>query len=342
MLAEITPHRRSAEARPEPASQNSIRSGRRSAEAQPRAIAAAMLPAPAKPIFIPGSLVPRGPGPGPADAPAAAWAAAASFRGTDKRGGANGARLRLAPQRDWAVNEPDDLAKALPALEQVQREVNEPQSHGKRVSLADVIVLGGCAGVEQAAKAAGVDVTVPFTPGRTDATDEQTDTESFDVLEPRADGFRNWVGPGEELSPETLLLERAVMLRLTAPEMTALVGGILSAKRPAGVQRVPFEQARGKGNVRAVDFVGPYVDDLPSVVDLDAIRGAGLKLGVDPLGGASVAYWSRIAERHGLEISERRVRRAVERASAEEAGQASAWRRVLEQTTAALLPGEAS
>jgi catalase-peroxidase len=155
-----------------------------------------------------------------------AWAAAASFRGTDKRGGANGARLRLAPQKDWEVNEPAELAKALPALEAVQREFNDAQSGGKRISLADTIVLGGCAAVEQAAKAAGVELTVPFTPGRTDASEEDTDAESFDVLEPRADGFRNWVGPGQELSPESLLLERAVFLRLTAPEMTALVGGM--------------------------------------------------------------------------------------------------------------------
>jgi catalase-peroxidase len=155
-----------------------------------------------------------------------AWAAAASYRGTDKRGGANGARIRLTPQKDWEINEPAELAKALPVLEQVQQGFNGSQSNGKRISLADTIVLGGCAAVEQAAKAAGHDVTVPFTPGRTDASQEQTDVESFSVLEPRADGFRNFVGPGEELSPETLLLDRAVMLRLTAPEMTALIGGM--------------------------------------------------------------------------------------------------------------------
>ncbi len=155
-----------------------------------------------------------------------AWAAAASFRGTDKRGGANGARIRLEPQKDWEINEPAELATALSALEQVQREFNDAQSNGKRISLADTIVLGGCAGVEQAAKAAGHDLTVPFTPGRTDASQEDTDVESFAVLEPRADGFRNFVGPDEELSPDTLLLERAVFLRLTAPEMTALIGGM--------------------------------------------------------------------------------------------------------------------
>ena len=155
-----------------------------------------------------------------------AWAAAASFRGTDKRGGANGARIRLEPQKDWEINEPAELARSLSVLEQVQQEFNDAQSNGKRISLADTIVLGGCAGVEQAAKAAGHDLTVPFTPGRTDASQEETDVESFAVLEPRADGFRNYVGPDEELSPETLLLERAVFLRLTAPEMTALVGGM--------------------------------------------------------------------------------------------------------------------
>src|SRR5262249_22418622 len=131
-----------------------------------------------------------------------AWAAAASFRGTDKRGGANGGRIRLAPQRDWAVNEPAELAKALQTLEQIQREFTGSQSGGKKVSLADLIVLGGCAAVEQAAKNAGHNVTVPFAPGRTDASQEQTDVESFAVLEPTADGFRNYLRAGEELSPE--------------------------------------------------------------------------------------------------------------------------------------------
>ena len=155
-----------------------------------------------------------------------AWAAAASFRGTDMRGGANGARIRLEPQKDWEVNEPAELAEALATLEQIQREFNDSQSGGKRISLADLIVLAGCGAVEQAAKAAGHEVAVPFTPGRTDASQEQTDADSFEPLEPRADGFRNYVGPGEELSAEMLLLERAVFLRLTAPEMTALVGGM--------------------------------------------------------------------------------------------------------------------
>jgi catalase-peroxidase len=155
-----------------------------------------------------------------------AWASAATFRGTDKRGGANGARIRLEPQRSWEVNEPAALAEVLRTLEQVQQEFNASQSENKRVSLADVIVLGGTAAVEQAARAAGHDVTVPFAPGRTDADQEHTDVESFAVLEPRADGFRNYARPGEKLAPETLLLDRADLLTLTAPEMTVLVGGL--------------------------------------------------------------------------------------------------------------------
>jgi len=155
---------------------------------------------------------------------ATAWASAASFRGTDKRGGANGARLRLAPQRDWEVNDPTELAKVLQTLEQIQQDFNSSQS--KKVSRADVIVLGGCAAVEQAAKNAGHNITVPFAAGRTDASQEQTDVESFAVLEPTADGFRNYLQPGEKLSPETLLLDRANMLTLTTPEMTVLVGGM--------------------------------------------------------------------------------------------------------------------
>jgi catalase-peroxidase len=155
-----------------------------------------------------------------------AWSSAASFRGTDKRGGANGARLRLAPQNEWEVNDPARLAEVLRVYEQIQREFNDAQSGGKRVSLADLIVLGGCAAVEQAARNAGHDITVPFAPGRTDAAQEQTDVESFGVLEPTADGFRNYLRPGEKLSPETLLVERANMLTLTAPQMTVLVGGL--------------------------------------------------------------------------------------------------------------------
>ena len=155
-----------------------------------------------------------------------AWAAAASFRGTDKRGGANGGRVRLAPQKDWEVNDPAALAKVLPVLEGIQAEFNNAQSGGKRVSLADLIVLAGCAGVEQAAGSAGHDVQVPFAPGRTDASQEWTDVESFAVLEPGADGFRNYVKEGNGSSPAEQLVERACFLTLTAPEMTALVGGM--------------------------------------------------------------------------------------------------------------------
>jgi catalase-peroxidase len=156
----------------------------------------------------------------------AAWAAAASFRGTDKRGGANGGRIRLAPQRDWEVNNPSELAKVLEKLEAIQREWSQSRSDGKRVSLADLVVLGGCAAVEQAAKAAGHQVTVPFTPGRMDASQDETDVESFAVLEPRFDGFRNYIQSGQALSPEALLVEKANLLTLTAPEMTVLVGGM--------------------------------------------------------------------------------------------------------------------
>ena len=163
-----------------------------------------------------------------------AWASAASFRGTDKRGGANGARLRLAPQRDWAVNNPAELAPVLQTLEQVQSEFNGAQTDGTRVSLADLIVLAGCAGVEQAAKDAGHDVQVPFAPGRTDATQEWTDVESFAVLEPTADGFRNYLQAGHQESAEELLVERAYMLTLTPPEMTVLVGGLRALNANTG------------------------------------------------------------------------------------------------------------
>ena len=155
-----------------------------------------------------------------------AWASAASFRGTDKRGGANGARVRLAPQKDWEANDPAQLASVLETLEGIQADFNGSQSGGKRVSLADLIVLAGCAGVEQAASAAGHDVNVPFAPGRTDATEDWTDAESFAVLEPTADGFRNYLKNGQDGIAEELLVERAYMLTLTAPEMTALVGGL--------------------------------------------------------------------------------------------------------------------
>ncbi|MFF4841331.1 catalase/peroxidase HPI [Streptomyces collinus] len=155
-----------------------------------------------------------------------AWSSAASFRGTDKRGGANGARIRLAPQKDWELNDLPEVTEVLRTLERIQRDFNLSQSGGTRVSLADLIVLGGCAAVEQAARNAGYDVTVPFAPGRTDASQEQTDPASFAVLEPKADAFRNYLPAGEKLSPETLMLDRANLLTLTAPEMTVLIGGM--------------------------------------------------------------------------------------------------------------------
>jgi len=159
-----------------------------------------------------------------------AWASASSFRGSDKRGGANGARIRLAPQKDWAVNNPAQLAKVISALEAIQQQFNTAQSAGKKVSLADLIVLGGCAAIEKAAKNAGIDAQVPFVPGRTDATLQQTDVESFKYLEPAADGFRNYLAtqkiPQDCTGPETALVDKAQLLMLTAPEMTVLVGGM--------------------------------------------------------------------------------------------------------------------
>jgi catalase-peroxidase len=166
-----------------------------------------------------------------------AWASAASFRGSDKRGGANGARIRLAPQKDWEVNQPAELAKVLRTLEAIQKDFNSSQSNGnkgKKISLADLIVLGGCAAVKEAAKKAGHDVKIPFTPGRTDALQEQTDVHSFAVMEPIADGFRNYLRSGQVLSAEELLLDRAQLLTLTAPEMTVLIGGLRALNANVG------------------------------------------------------------------------------------------------------------
>ncbi|HEX6823993.1 MAG TPA: catalase/peroxidase HPI [Candidatus Sulfotelmatobacter sp.] len=166
-----------------------------------------------------------------------AWASAASFRGSDKRGGANGARIRLAPQKDWEVNQSSGLAKTLETLEAIQRDFDSSQSNGnrgKKVSLADLIVLGGCAAVEEAAKRAGHEVKIPFSPGRTDASQEQTDVHSFAVMEPVADGFRNYLKRGQQLSPEELLLDRAQLLTLTAPEMTVLIGGMRALNTNVG------------------------------------------------------------------------------------------------------------
>jgi catalase-peroxidase len=156
----------------------------------------------------------------------AAWASASTFRGSDKRGGANGARIRLAPQKDWPVNNPPELAKVLQTLEGIQTAFNASAPGGKKVSLADLIVLGGSAAVEKAAKDAGTDVEVPFTPGRTDASQEQTDVHSFAPLEPTADGFRNYWSGEQFMAPEEALVDRAQLLRLTAPELTVLVGGL--------------------------------------------------------------------------------------------------------------------
>jgi catalase-peroxidase len=187
-----------------------------------------------------------------------AWASAATFRGTDKRGGANGARIRLAPQKNWEVNEPTELAKVLQTLEQVQHDFNSSQSGGKKVSLADVIVLGGCAAVEQAAKNAGHDITVPFAPGRTDASQEQTDVESFAVLEPSFDGFRNYLRAGEKLSAEELLVERAFMLDLTAPEMAVLVGGMRALNANFGQSR--YGVFTGRPEILTNDFFANLLD----------------------------------------------------------------------------------
>ena len=177
-----------------------------------------------------------------------AWASASTFRGTDKRGGANGARIRLAPQKDWDVNNPPELAKVLKALEGIQQEFNDGAGQsGKKISLADLIVLGGCAAVEKAAKDGGSDVQVPFTPGRTDASQEQTDVESFAVLEPDADGFRNYVGAGHHVPAEHLLIERAFRLTLSAPEMTVLVGGLRALNATAGTPE-PWRLHQSAGN----------------------------------------------------------------------------------------------
>jgi catalase-peroxidase len=169
-----------------------------------------------------------------ADLVRTAWASASTFRGTDKRGGANGARIRLAPQHGWDVNDPAELARVLRTLEGIQQEFNAAHAGGVQVSLADLIVLAGCAAVEQAARAAGVEVAVPFTPGRTDATQEMTDVDSFAVLEPPADGFRNHSGKGHAGLAERMLVDRAALLTLTAPEMTVLVGGMRAIGANAG------------------------------------------------------------------------------------------------------------
>jgi len=198
----------------------------------------------------------------PAELVRTAWASAASYRGTDLRGGANGARVRLAPQKDWAVNNPKELAKVLASLEATQKAFNEAQNAnqtgGKKISLADLIVLGGAAGIEQAAKQAGSEVQVPFTPGRMDATPEQTDAASFAALEPHADGFRNYFGEGNRLSPVEMLVERANLLTLTVPEMTVLVGGLraINANTAESTNGVLTNRPGTAGYVDEVDQVG--------------------------------------------------------------------------------------
>ncbi|MCH2183391.1 MAG: catalase/peroxidase HPI [Mariniblastus sp.] len=189
---------------------------------------------------------------------ATAWASASTFRGTDKRGGANGARIRLAPQKDWAVNQPEELANVLEQLEQIQKSFNESQSGDVRVSLADLIVLAGCVGVETAASNAGHNVAVPFTPGRTDATQEMTDVDSFAVLEPTSDGFRNHFGNAEDRGPEELLIDRAHLLTLTAPEMTVLVGGMRVLNTNVG--HTPFGVFTEKPETLTNDFFVNLLD----------------------------------------------------------------------------------
>ncbi|MFP4532237.1 MAG: catalase/peroxidase HPI [Desulfobacterales bacterium] len=204
-----------------------------------------------------------------------AWASASTFRGSDMRGGANGARIRLAPQKDWAANQPEQLASVLETLEGIQQAFNSAQSGGKKVSLADLIVLGGCAGVEQAAKNAGHDVTVPFTPGRTDASQEQTDAASFAVLEPAADGFRNYQRAKFAVSAEELLIDRAQLLTLTAPEMTVLVGGMraLNANFGQSPHGVFTKQPESLTNDFFVNLLDMRTEWQPTGEDRDTFEG---------------------------------------------------------------------
>jgi catalase-peroxidase len=221
---------------------------------------------------------------------ATAWASAASFRGTDKRGGANGARVRLAPQKDWEVNSPDQLATSLRVLDQVQQGFNKAQTGGKKVSLADVIVLGGCAAIEEAARKAGQNVTVPFTPGRTDATQEQTDIESFSVLEPAYDGFRNYFQAGESLDPEQALIDRAFMLNLTAPEMTVLVGGmrVLGANTGQSKDGVLTDRPETLTNDFFVNITDMNVEWKPSGSSLNLYEGRDRATGAAKWTGTAV------------------------------------------------------
>jgi catalase-peroxidase len=206
-----------------------------------------------------------------------AWASASSYRGTDKRGGANGARIRLAPQKDWAVNNPPELAKVLKTLEGIQKQFNAQAGGGKRISLADLIVMGGDAAIEQAAKKAGVNVTLPFTAGRTDASQEQTDVESFAVLEPAADGFRNYMGGSSDVPAEHLLIERAFRLTLSAPEMTVLVGGlrVLGANAGQGTHGVFTKQVGTLSNDFFVNLLEMGTTWKPTSSTQDTFEGTG-------------------------------------------------------------------
>jgi len=204
-----------------------------------------------------------------------AWASASTFRGSDKRGGANGARIRLSPQKDWEVNQPSQLKAVLQILEKIQKEFNNSQSGGKKVSLADLIVLGGCAGIEQAAKNAGYNIIVPFTPGRTDASQEQTDVESFAVLEPKADGFRNYQKSKYAVSAEELLVDRAQQLTLTAPEMTVLIGGMRVLNTNFGQSRhgVFTERPETLTNDFFVNLLDMSIEWKPTSKDKDVFEG---------------------------------------------------------------------
>jgi catalase-peroxidase len=210
-----------------------------------------------------------------------AWASASTFRGSDKRGGANGARIRLAPQKDWKANEPAKLKTVLETLEKIQKEFNAAQSNGKKVSLADLIVLGGCAGVEQAAKIAGHDVTVPFAPGRTDASQEQTDIDAFAVLEPKADGFRNYIKAKYSIGAEHLLVDRAQLLTLTAPEMTVLVGGmrVLNANFEQSPHGVFTERPETLTNDFFMNLLDMNTTWKPTFKDADVYEGHDRKTG---------------------------------------------------------------
>jgi catalase-peroxidase len=219
-----------------------------------------------------------------------AWASASTFRGSDMRGGANGARIRLAPQKDWEANQPAQLAKVLKTLEGIQAGFNGAQSGGKKISLADLIVLAGCAGVEAAAKQAGVSVTVPFAPGRMDASQEQTDVDSFAVLEPIADGFRNYQKGKYSVSAEELLLDKAQLLKLSAPEMTVLVGGMRAMNANVGQSRhgVFTERPGALSNDFFVNLLDMGTTWKPVSNDADVFEGSDRKTGAKKWTGTRV------------------------------------------------------